>query len=393
MTLRELAREFKDYPATTVFCFLWIVVFVVMIVTQINDGVYPSLSRWLVVGIGEGRQFGDLSLRDLARGEYWRLITSTFVHFSLLHLGLNVLAMYQLGTMTESWFGKSQLVFIYGLTGGGGNLISAILRYAAGSNPRIHSGGGSVVIMGLVGLWAVAGLRSGTGTGKSLGRLMFVFIFMTALLGIALPQYIDNWGHAGGALVGVTLGFGHRGLLRAASRPSTWGRGVFMGVVIAACLAAQLVEERLEAPIRRERNVIRRLAALETSYRQLSRIAGDVSQRGNATIAIKSLASERLAADSERLPPADARKLRSLAKAASAGPLPAQESGELTELFTTLLERVRRDYAAEREKLWQLRRDPNLRRTPRSSTATRRVGAARYRQPLPPPLLRTLEPS
>ena len=67
---------------------------------------------------------------DLARGEYWRLITSTFVHFSLLHLGLNVLAMYQLGTMTESWFGKSQLVFIYGLTGGGGNLISAILRYA-----------------------------------------------------------------------------------------------------------------------------------------------------------------------------------------------------------------------------------------------------------------------
>ena len=63
MTLRELAREFKDYPATTVFCFLWIVVFVVMIVTQINDGVYPSLSRWLVVGIGEGRQFGDLSLQ------------------------------------------------------------------------------------------------------------------------------------------------------------------------------------------------------------------------------------------------------------------------------------------------------------------------------------------
>ena len=70
------------------------------------------------------------------RGEYWRLITSTFVHFSLLHLGLNVLAMYQLGTMAESWFGRPQLIFIYGLTGGGGNLVSALLRYAPARIPE-----------------------------------------------------------------------------------------------------------------------------------------------------------------------------------------------------------------------------------------------------------------
>jgi rhomboid protease GluP len=373
MTLRELAREFKDYPATTIFCFLWVVVFVAMTAIQIGGGVYPSLSRWLLVGIGEGHQFGDLSLQDLARGEYWRLITSTFVHFSLVHLGLNVLAMYQLGTMAESWFGRPQLVFIYGLTGGGGNLVSAILRYGAGSNPRIHSGGGSVVIMGLVGLWAVAGLRSGTRTWRSLGWLMLIFMFITALFGIALPRYIDNWGHAGGALIGIGLGFGHRGMLRAASRPSAWGRGVLMGVVIAACWAAQLVEDRLDAPIRHEQDRVRRLAELETSYRELSRIARNVNQKGDATIALKSLESQRLAADSIRLPPAQALKLRGLANAASAGHLPDRESRELTELLTTLLEQVRRDYAAQREKLWQLRSDPNFRRARQTSTETRRV--------------------
>ena len=160
MTLRKLTGEMKEFPATTTFCLLWIVVFVAMAATQLAGGVFPSWSKFLLLGIGDGHRFGDLSLQDLARGEYWRLITSTFIHFSVLHLVLNVIAMYQLGTMVESWYGTPQSIFIYGLTGGGGNLVSVLIRQGIGSNPRIHSGGGSVVIMGLVGLCAVVGLRS-----------------------------------------------------------------------------------------------------------------------------------------------------------------------------------------------------------------------------------------
>ena len=97
---------------------------------------------------------------------------------------------------------KPQSIFIYGLTGGGGNLVSVLIRHVIGSNPRIHSGGGSVVIMGLVGLCAVVGLRSRTEMGVSMGRLMVFFMVVTAVLGAALPQFIDNWGHAGGAIGG-----------------------------------------------------------------------------------------------------------------------------------------------------------------------------------------------
>ena len=147
----------------------------------------------------------------------------------MIHLVLNLIAMYQLGTMVESWYGTPQFVFIYGLTGGGGNLVSVLIRHAIGSSRRVHSGGGSVVIMGLVGLCAVAGLRSRTEMGVSLGRIMVFFMVMTAIIGIALPQFIDNWGHAGGALVGIALGFGHRILLNAVRRPSAWGRGVVTG--------------------------------------------------------------------------------------------------------------------------------------------------------------------
>ena len=131
--------------------------------------------------------------------------------------------MYQLGTMVESWYGTPQSIFIYGLTGGGGNLVSVLIRHAIGSNPRIHSGGGSVVIMGLVGLCAVVGLRSRTELGVSLGRLMVFFMVTTAILGAVLPQFIDNWGHAGGALVGIALGFAPSRLL--AGRRQALGLG------------------------------------------------------------------------------------------------------------------------------------------------------------------------
>ncbi len=216
MTLRGVVQEVRDFPATFAFCLLWVIVFGGFMGTQISSGAHPSWQKWLFFGIGNGHRFGDLTLEDLGAYEYWRLITSTFIHFSLIHLVLNTAAMYQIGTLVESWYGTPQSIFIYGVTGGVGNLISALIRYEIGSNPHIHSGGGSVVIMGLVGLCAVAGLRSKTPMGLSLGRLMLFFIVVTAAIGIALPQYIDNWGHTGGALVGAVLGFMHRGLLRAA---------------------------------------------------------------------------------------------------------------------------------------------------------------------------------
>jgi rhomboid protease GluP len=362
MTLRKLAGEVKEFPATTIFCVLWIVVFVAMVATQLAAGDYPSLSKWLLLGIGDGHRFGDLALQDLAHGEYWRLITSTFIHFSVLHLVLNVIAMYQLGTMVESWYGTPQSIFIYALTGGGGNLVSVLIRQGIGSNPRIHSGGGSVVIMGLVGLCAVVGLRSRTALGVSMGRLMVFFMFTTAVLGFLLPQFIDNWGHAGGAVVGTVVGFAHRGLLRAVHKPSAWGRGVVAGTLIAACVVAQVVADRREMPLREAQGVIRRLSEAERNYQVLARLALLVRQQADTETVLKLLDSLSFRSAGNPPPPADLRRLRALARAANDGPLPAEESRELTDRLKVLLDQVRRDYMAERTQLWKLRDGPRFRR-------------------------------
>ena len=133
------------------------------------------------------------------------------------------------------------------------------------------------MIMGLVGLCAVVGLRSRTELGVSMGRLMVFFMVTTAVLGAVLPQFIDNWGHAGGAVVGIALGFAHRGLLRAVHKPSAWGRGVVTAILIAACGVAQVVADRREAPLREEQGVIRRLSELERNYQD----AGSVGDSGS----------------------------------------------------------------------------------------------------------------
>ena len=207
----------------------------------------PTWWRLLVLGIGDGHRFGDLTLQDLAHGQYWRLVTSTFVHYSVIHIVLNLFAFYLLGTLVESWYGTPQFILVYGVTGGLGNLISACIRTAIRAHPLIHSGGGSVVIMGLIGLCAVVGWRSRTETGSDLGWQMSKALGMTGLLGVAFPRYIDNWGHAGGAISGFPLGLLHRWFLGNHGRPSAWGMGVVAGLVIVGCGLAQASADRREA--------------------------------------------------------------------------------------------------------------------------------------------------
>jgi membrane associated rhomboid family serine protease len=279
MTLRTLSREIKDYPATACLSLAWFVVFVGMVSSWLRADAAPTWWRFLIMGV-DGHRFGDLTLRELFQGQVWRVITCSFVHMSVLHLGLNLLAFYLLGTLLESWYGTPQFIFIYVVTGGVGNLLSALFRHAIGSNPNVHSGGGSVVIMGLVGLCAMAGWRSRTERGSDMGWQMTKAIGITALLGIAFHRYIDNWGHAGGAIVGLVAGLFHRVFIRQYHRPAAWGLGVGATFILLASGLAQVSADRREAPARSElRDYVERIA-----YDDANRSMGIVALLGERLV-------------------------------------------------------------------------------------------------------------
>ena len=241
-------------------CALWIIVFVAMAATHYRQENGLSLGQ-IVLGLRGGHRFGDMTLRELFQGDIWRALTSTFVHYGILHIGMNVFALYQLGALIESWYGSGILIGVYLVTGAGGNLLSGIARNAIGSNPMIASGGGSTVVMGLVGLCAVVGWRSRTSIGDSLRNQMLWVIGLTAGLGLILGllgiPIIDNWGHAGGTIMGALVGLVNRPLTRLGETRWSACVGVVGTLLIASSALAQYRDDRDES----QRRVI--LARLE----------------------------------------------------------------------------------------------------------------------------------
>jgi hypothetical protein len=112
---------------------------------------------------------------------------------------------------------------------------------------------------------------------------------LTGLLGIAFPRYIDNWGHAGGALVGFPLGLFHRWFLRNHDRPPAWGMGVVTSLAIAGCGLAQFAADRREAPARRELAARLDLMAHESAYRVLRTAAVLGESKINARVFLRSI--------------------------------------------------------------------------------------------------------
>jgi rhomboid protease GluP len=329
--LRGLIDDFKEFPATMTFCALWVVVFVLMVLNQVSQGSVPTLGR-LVLGIQGGHPFGQMTLKDLFQGEIWRPLTATFVHYGLLHIGMNLFMMYQLGGLVESWYGPWQFVAVYVATGYGGNLLSALVRHALGSNPEVASGGGSTVILGLAAVCAVVGWRSRTRIGDYLRSQMVGLLVVTALLGQIVP-IIDNWGHAGGALVGTAIGFAHRILIRTAHRPVAKWAGWLGILLLIASAAAQIRDDRIEAIARgRSRQLLQiRLA----SARKRVLAAQQMPTTLQETWDFYRLATLRsqfdhasLIPESIRLAPSEPRPVPQLAKPATAGGLSLWDSSD-----------------------------------------------------------------
>jgi membrane associated rhomboid family serine protease len=353
LSVRLIVREWRECPATIVICLCWIAIFAGMAYAQLLEARPTSWNQWVYLGITDGRRFGDCSMTDLAHGQLWRLVTSTFVHYNLLHIGLNLLIMYQLGSVVESWYGSAQFLFLYLLMGGGGNAVSAVIRTSLKTDPRVHWGGGSVVIMGLVALCCVVGWRTNTLIGRKLGRQMVFVLAATAGLGVLLPRYIDNWGHAGGALVGAMLGFADRWLLKRVSLPSAWGSGVISAIILLICGAAQFEVDRREAPARSQQALARHVIELDRAAHRLT-AARQTLARTESSSAIHNLLAgigPELSATARN----ELNEVQLRAQSAEGQPLDPATAKELGGRLDHLVREIRTELVAIQRRLRELR--------------------------------------
>jgi rhomboid protease GluP len=147
-----------------------------------------------------GGNFGPYTLN----GEPWRLLSSTFLHANLLHVLLNMWALWNIGRLTERLYGTWPYLLLYFSTG----LVASATSVAW--NPVPVSVGASGPIFGLLGAFLMFFLRRRSELPASLWRSHWISTLAFALVNIvngAFNPQIDNAAHVGGLVSGMSLGW------------------------------------------------------------------------------------------------------------------------------------------------------------------------------------------
>ena len=135
-------------------------------------------------------------------GEYYRLITSGFLHGNILHLTLNCYALYIIGSQVESYMGKTKFIIIYLFS----LLMGSLMSITLSSYPSI---GASGAIFGLMGSLLCFGYYYRIYLGNVLKSQIIPLILANLLFGL-LASNIDNVAHIGGLIGGclITMALG-----------------------------------------------------------------------------------------------------------------------------------------------------------------------------------------
>ncbi|QZY30679.1 rhomboid family intramembrane serine protease [Nocardioides coralli] len=127
-------------------------------------------------------------------GAWWQLVTSTFTHVQVWHIGVNMLVLWFLGPQLEMAIGRARFLALYLLSGVAGSV--AVLWLAS---DQIQTLGASGSIFGLMGALFVVALKVG-GNVSQIG----VWLLLNGVITFTFPN-ISWQGHLGGLLGGALI--------------------------------------------------------------------------------------------------------------------------------------------------------------------------------------------
>jgi membrane associated rhomboid family serine protease/Flp pilus assembly protein TadD len=177
--------------------------------------------------------------------QYWRLITNTFLHTNLIHLGMNMYVMWDFNRMLERLYGSSKFTVIYLLSGLGSSICSLLFL-----DPANVSAGASGSIFGIFGATVAFFWAFRKDFPKKFFRMyqkMFFMFFIYCVISSQMFPGMDNAAHLGGFLVGLWTALC---LLPSSAACRKWAPGNFLKL---ACLTLVMVAG-LELDIRSNRD-------------------------------------------------------------------------------------------------------------------------------------------
>ena len=148
-------------------------------------------------------RYGAAFPENIKNGEYYRLVTSMFMHFGIEHIVNNMLILVLLGGKLEDIMGHFKFFIIYMLSGILANIASDLAQTMTGD--FAVSAGASGAIFGVVGA-LLASLVLGKGKIKNLSLYQIAVSLGLMLYAGFKTTGVDNIAHVGGAVSGVFIG-------------------------------------------------------------------------------------------------------------------------------------------------------------------------------------------
>lgn len=216
--------KLPPFPVTIALIGINAVVFAVMVLRGVSFFL-PTPQQ----AIAFGADFGPLTLN----GQWWRLATSMFVHFGIIHIGLNMWCLWSLGRAAEILMGRFSYLLAYFASGMFGSIASVYWQ------PMAAGAGASGAIFGMAGALFTFVYLKKTPTHLQINKKMLSslgsFIFYNLVIGASIPG-ISNAAHMGGLVMGALVG----ALLPAASASES-SRRTRLSLVVFFCAASLFV--------------------------------------------------------------------------------------------------------------------------------------------------------
>jgi len=217
----DLSRSLlgADFPVTKLYVVLCLGVFVFSTLTKGKLALFGGMP------LSEAIRWGAL-LGTLGHFEPWRYLSAMFVHFGVIHIVFNTMALFDFGRITERELGSARFTIIFVMTGIVGFLVSDVWYSLQGAGPP--TAGASGGLFGLVG--AVIGYLFARKNPAYKQYLTHALLFTVVMLIAGFP--VNHAAHFGGLVLGAVFGFA----FSKETRP--WKRTWLFGAIAAALVVS-----------------------------------------------------------------------------------------------------------------------------------------------------------
>lgn len=189
--IKETIKSFKKPTTPTTILIAVNIAF--FLISVIMSGSIGDINTGVLVTLGAKENY------LISHGQFYRLLTSMFLHGGIIHLAFNMYALYSLGNLVEQIYGVKKYMIIYFVSGLFASFTSYIL------SPYI-SVGASGAIFGLMGACLVFGFKEKHRIGKNFFMELASVVVLNVIIGLSQAN-IDNTAHFGGLFAGAATAF------------------------------------------------------------------------------------------------------------------------------------------------------------------------------------------